>query len=54
MIIIAALAVGAFLGWRRASKLGGDRRDKAQYAAAFALGLAVLGLFASVLIDRSF
>ncbi|SET52091.1 hypothetical protein [Paracoccus homiensis] len=54
MIVIAALVVGSLLGWRRAAKLGGDRRDKAQYAAAFALGFAILALFATVLLDRSF
>lgn len=52
MIVIATLIVGAILGWRRAVQLGGDRRDRLQYAAVFALGFAVLGLFATVLIDR--
>jgi hypothetical protein len=52
MIILAAILLGAFLGWRRARQLGGNGRDRLQYAAAFAMGLAVLGLFASVIIDR--
>lgn len=52
MIIIAAVIVGALLGWRRAAQLGGDRRDRAQYAAAYALALAALGLFATVGLDR--
>lgn len=52
MIILAAILLGAFLGWRRASQLGGNSRDRLQYAAAFAMGFAVLGLFASVIIDR--
>lgn len=52
MIVIAALVIGAFLGWHRAKKLGGDRRDRAQYAAGFALAFAVLGLFVTILIER--
>lgn len=52
MIVIAAMLLGAVLGWRRATQLGGNGRDKAQYAAGFALAFAVLGLFATVFIDR--
>ncbi|SIS72772.1 hypothetical protein [Paracoccus saliphilus] len=52
MIVIAAIVIGALLGWRRALALGGNRRDRAQYAAAFALAFAVIGLFATVIIDR--
>ncbi|MCS5601896.1 MAG: hypothetical protein ACU0DB_11215 [Paracoccus sp. (in: a-proteobacteria)] len=52
MIVIAAMLLGAFLGWRRASQLGGKGRDKAQYAAAFALAFAALGLFLTIFIDR--
>ncbi len=52
MIVIAAALVGAFLGWRRAGQLGGTRRDRAQYAAGFAMAFAVAGLFATVIADR--
>ncbi len=52
MIVIAAIVIGAFLGWRRAAKLGGNRRDRAQYAAGYALAFAILGLFATVFLDR--
>ncbi|MCZ0962963.1 hypothetical protein [Paracoccus benzoatiresistens] len=52
MIVIAAAIIGAFLGWRRAVQLGGAPRDRAQYAAAFAMAFAVLGLFATVIVDR--
>ena len=37
MIVIAAAIIGAFLGWRRAGKLGGTWRDRAQYAAGFGI-----------------
>jgi hypothetical protein len=52
MIVIAAAIIGATLGWRRAGQLGGTRRDRAQYAVGFAMALAVLGLFATVILDR--
>ncbi|MBC9245669.1 apolipoprotein acyltransferase [Paracoccus sp. 11-3] len=52
MILIAAVVIGAFLGWRRAGQVGGNTRDKAQYAIAFALAFAIVGLLATVIIDR--
>lgn len=52
MIVIAAAILGAFLGWRRATQLGGNRRDRAQYAVAYALGLAVLGVFVTLFVHR--
>ncbi|WP_170295327.1 hypothetical protein [Paracoccus aestuariivivens] len=52
MIVIAALILGAATGWWRAGKLGGIRADRMQYAVAHAIGFAVVGLFATVLIDR--
>lgn len=52
MIVIAALVIGAFLGWRRAAKLGGNRLDRLQYAAAFAVILALVALFVTVFIER--
>ena len=52
MIVIAAIVIGALVGWRRAARLGGDRRDRVQYATIFAIALAVLGVLATVMIDR--
>lgn len=52
MIVIFALILGAALGWRRAARLGGGSKDRAQYAAAYALAFAALGIFATVMIDR--
>lgn len=52
MIVIAAMLIGAALGWRRAGQLGGGRKDRAQYAAAFALAFMLLGLFATIFIER--
>lgn len=52
MIIVAAIILGAFLGDRRARSIGGNGKDRLQYAAAHALGFAVLGLFLTIIIDR--
>ncbi|MDO5646786.1 hypothetical protein [Paracoccus sp. (in: a-proteobacteria)] len=52
MIVIAATIIGLLLGWTRAGRLGGNRWDRAQYAAVFALIFAVLGLFATIIIHR--
>lgn len=52
MIILAALLLGAVLGWRRAGQLGGDTRDRLQYAAGFAMALGVAGVLITVIIDR--
>lgn len=52
MIVLAAIITGALLGWRRAAALGGDRRDRAQYAAGYAMALAVVGLLLTVILDR--
>ncbi|MFV0302956.1 MAG: hypothetical protein ACK5IP_19160 [Paracoccus sp. (in: a-proteobacteria)] len=52
MILIAALVIGAVIGWRRAVGLQGNRRDRLQYAAAYAMAFAVIGLFATIFIDR--
>ncbi|WP_168217430.1 hypothetical protein [Paracoccus liaowanqingii] len=52
MIVIIAAIVGAALGWRRAAKLGGTRSDRVQYAVAFALGCAMIGVFATIFVHR--
>lgn len=53
MIILAAIVIGALIGWRRAAALKGDRKDQMQYAMAYAMAFAVVGLFATVFIDRA-
>ena len=52
MILIATLLIGGFLGWRHAARLDGNRMDKAQYAAVYAMLFAVAGLFLTLMIDR--
>ncbi|MCQ0970014.1 hypothetical protein MLD63_06190 [Paracoccus sp. TK19116] len=52
MILIATLLIGAFVGWRKAARLQGDRLDRLQYAAVHAMIFAVIGLFVTLMIDR--
>ena len=53
MIVIAAALIGARIGGLTARRRGGNRLDMAQYAAGYALSFVVVGLIATVLIDRS-
>ena len=52
MIVIAAAIIGALIGAMTARKRGGNKLDIAQYAAGYALAFVVVGLIATVLIDR--
>jgi phosphate/sulfate permease len=52
MLILLAIALGAFLGWRRATARGGDRLDKLQYAAAHAIALGLATTIILVLAAR--
>ena len=52
MIILAGLLLGALWGGWLAHKRKGSRLDIAQYAAAFGIAFAILGLFATVILDR--
>ncbi|MCZ4352430.1 hypothetical protein O4H61_07865 [Roseovarius aestuarii] len=52
MIILIAALTGAALGAVKAKKRNGQLSDILQYAAVHALMFTVLGLFATLLIDR--
>jgi phosphate/sulfate permease len=52
MLILVALAIGAFVGWRRAAARGGDRLDRLQYAAAHGIAFALALLVLSILAER--
>lgn len=52
MIIFAGIVLGAFWGARVARRRQGNRLDVAQYAAIYAILGAILGVFASVAVDR--
>ena len=52
MIILAGIVLGALWGARVARRRQGNRLDVAQYAAIYAILGAILGVFASVAVDR--
>ncbi|SEM78963.1 hypothetical protein SAMN04488103_10283 [Gemmobacter aquatilis] len=53
MIVISAALFGALLGALTARRQGGRGLDMLQYGAGFAIAFALLGLFATILIERS-
>ena len=52
MIWLPAMIIGAVWGALRATKRGGNRLDAAQYGAVYAIGLGLLAVFLSIVIDR--
>lgn len=52
MIVAAGFIGGAVWGALVARARGGNRLDMAQYAAGYAIGCAVLGLFATLVLER--
>ena len=52
MILIFGAFAGALAGWRSAAKRGGNRLDIAQYAGVGAIIGALLGLFATIGLER--
>ncbi|MCH8466739.1 MAG: hypothetical protein LAT78_09265 [Roseinatronobacter sp.] len=52
MIVILGLAVGALWGARSAKTRGGNRKDIAQYAAVGAILGGLLGLFATIGVEK--
>lgn len=54
MIILAAAILGAIYGALQARKRKGNGFDIAQYAVGYAIAFGLVGLVASVLLDRQF
>lgn len=52
MIVIILAIVGALTGWRVATKRGGVRADKLQYAGIYAMMFAVIGLFVTIFVEK--
>lgn len=52
MIVIAGLILGGAFGLWRAGKRGGNTFDKIQYSLVHAILFGMLGMFATILIDR--
>ncbi len=53
MIVIAAAIIGIVVGVITARKRGGNKLDMAQYGAGFALAFIIVGMIATVVIDRA-
>ena len=53
MIVIAGLVMGGLWGGLSAKKRGGRPADIAQYAAVYAIALAIVGVFLTIIIDRA-
>lgn len=53
MIVFAGLLIGAVVGAVTARKRGGATLDMIQYAAGFAIAFALVGLLATVFLDRA-
>ena len=52
MIILAGLIIGVIFGAATARRRKGNRLDMAQYAAAYGIAFMLLGVFATLLIER--
>ncbi len=52
MIVVAGFLGGGILGAITAKRRGGKPADMAQYAAGYAIALGLLGLFATIIIER--
>ena len=53
MIVIGGALIGAILGGMTAARRKGNGFDIAQYAAGYAIAFALLGLLATILIEKS-
>ncbi|WP_376872728.1 apolipoprotein acyltransferase [Albirhodobacter sp. R86504] len=53
MLPLLAALTGALFGYRRAKLRDGNRFDRAQYAAVFAIAFGLIGLFANIVILRA-
>ncbi|GHE05670.1 hypothetical protein U879_04070 [Defluviimonas sp. 20V17] len=52
MIVIAGLVLGGLWGGMLARRRGGARLDIAQYAAVYAILFGVLGMIATIALER--
>lgn len=52
MIVITALILGIVIGATTARRRNGNRLDMAQYAAGYGVAFMLVGILATVLIDR--
>ncbi len=53
MIIAAGLIVGVFVGALTAKRRGGKVPDMLQYAAGYGIAFMLIGLFATIILERN-
>lgn len=53
MIVLGGMLFGAIFGAGLARKRGGKTLDMLQYGAGFAIAFMLIGLFATIIIERS-
>ena len=53
MIALGLALIGAIIGGLTARKRGGNRKDIAQYAAVYGMAFLIVGMIATVLLDRA-
>jgi len=53
MLVIGGAVLGAIIGGLTAKRRGGSPLDIAQYAAGYAIALALVGMVATVVIHRA-
>lgn len=53
MIVIALVLIGAIMGFRAAKKRNGTGADIALYTTVYAIAFGLLGVLATIMIDRS-
>jgi hypothetical protein len=52
MIVLVAALIGALVGGLTSKRRDGNRMDIAQYAAGYGMAFVVVGLIATVVLDR--
>jgi chromate transport protein ChrA len=52
LLLLAIAGLGAYVGWTRAARAGGDRLDRLQYAAVHAILFALASFIAMVILTK--
>jgi hypothetical protein len=53
MIVLVLAVIGLLLGFRTASKRGGNRLDILQYTAGYGIAFTLLGVIITIVIERT-
>ena len=53
MLLVAAFALGALVGWRRAARHGGDRLDRLQYGAVHGIVFTLVAVVLTLVLGRA-